>query len=102
MFYQKALNIWKKTARKTITDIYAIASIYKKLEQYEKAKVWFQRVIRKTHSINIRAGAQYHLGEILLKEGKIADAYNLFHSCCTLMPQHKKAQAYIKNILRKI
>jgi len=92
--YLKSMVFKKK---KKDIDLYHIASLYKKLEDYKRSKKWFNKLIRNTKDNSLKGGAYFHLGEIELWEGNRKKAIQFFKECLIFMPEHKKAKFYIEN-----
>lgn len=96
MASKEALSLIASMRVKTVSDIYAIASLYKRLNDYTKAFRWFQKVVARTHDNHVRGGAYFHLGELMLARTDMEQARQYFSACFGLIPQHAKAREYVK------
>ncbi|MBN2144011.1 MAG: glycosyltransferase [Candidatus Aureabacteria bacterium] len=77
--------------------LYRTASCYQKMGNSSCALRWFEKVLHHSSSSNLKAGACYHLGEILMhSDRRLAMKY--FTKCLNLSPDHQKAKRNLEAI----
>jgi glycosyltransferase involved in cell wall biosynthesis len=72
--------------------IYRMASCFKQLKNFKKAKQYFLTSLR---NLPLRYKSLFHLGEIALQEGQLERAKACFTKCIQLCPEHQKAKQYL-------
>jgi TolA-binding protein len=97
-FYGAALDILLGKEKKARTDMYNIASIYKKLTQYENARKWFREMIENTKDKKLTGGGYFHMGEMDYMEEDFSSAKRCFRSCLEFLPGHSKAREYLEKL----
>ena len=79
-------------------DIYRIASVCKKINKAYQALNLFNIAQKKSTRADIKGGSFFHMGEIELKNGRKKKAEKLFSKTLKYMPEHRKANEYLKDI----
>jgi len=97
-YYSKSLEYLLPKKNKTDKELYLIASLYKRLENFKKARDWFHRILALKRGENIYPGIYFHLGELHFQERKYEMARMHFSHCLYLDPNHRKARSYIEKI----
>jgi len=82
----------------TDANIYRFASVLKKMEKWEEAREYFEKLQRPGVESKLMPGVYFHLGEILIINGEREKALEHFKMCLTLNPEHNKARQYINEI----
>ena len=92
--YKKVISVIMKNKRRTITETYNMASVYKRLKDYSKSISYFKKVIKNTDHERLLANAYFHIGEIHVEKNKARD---YFQKTLQLEPKHIKAAEYLIN-----
>jgi glycosyltransferase involved in cell wall biosynthesis len=100
-FYKKSLALILPKKGKTEKDLYFIASLYKRLRDYKKAKQWFQRILNSERGTYLYPGAYFHLGEMAFFQQQYDQAQTFFKKTLSLTQHHQKAADYIMVIENK-
>lgn len=97
-YYRQSLELAAGKQENTITGMYRVASLYKRLDDFFNAERWFEKVARETSKESVLAGVYFHLGEIALKQQKKAKAGNYLRRCLAFDNHHKKAKELMQNV----
>ena len=100
-FYKKGLAVFKKLRRKSEQELYRMASVYKKLEDFPRSKYYFKRLLARTNSGRLVGGACFHLGEMSYMEKRYKKAGEYFLRCLGLIPQHREASRYLDTLKKE-
>lgn len=92
--YRDGLRILEGKRNKKVTDIYKIASLYKRLEDFDRAGELFLGLIEKTSHFHTLSGIYFHLGEMAYRREQFSTAAGYFEKCIGINPYHAKAREY--------
>jgi tetratricopeptide (TPR) repeat protein len=97
--FNKALSL--NTPPNTKTSIhYALASLYERKGNLERAEKKFEEVIKSGGRIpSFVGGVHFHLGCIHKRRGEIEEARHHFEECLKFIPGHKKAKDNLERIM---
>ena len=90
----------EKKNKKT-SDIYKIASLYKRLEDYDRAEALFLQLPAKTSHFHTLSGVYFHLGEIAYRRKQFTAAAGYFEKCIEINPYHAKSKEYLERMTEK-
>ena len=101
-YFIKALNLLEKLPKDMI-NLYRKASIYEKLEKYEKALKLFNNLLEThSHSDSFKANIYFHMGEIHYNLNNTKSAKMYFSKALELNPYHQKAKKYYNKLSEKM
>jgi len=98
-YFRKSLEHFLKRKNYNRLNMYRIASLYKRLGEYEKAGEIFTEEINKKRNTDLVliAGCYFHLGEMAFNKNRIKEAAHFFSLCIKANPNHQKAKEYLEN-----
>jgi len=91
-YYTEGISYFMQKQDLTDVELYRVASIYKHVEDYDKAEKIFATLLQKTTGTHLMPGICFHKGEIAYARGSLDEAHTYIMKCLALNPQHKKAQ----------
>ncbi len=91
------LDILNSDAQVMPEERYALASLYKRINQYSKAISIFNTFVP-NESDPLYSSAQFHLGEIYHKKKQLEKARRHLLTCCKFNPEHLAAQELLYKI----
>ncbi|MBI3601163.1 MAG: tetratricopeptide repeat protein [Nitrospinae bacterium] len=95
----KELEIEDKSYPEKAVTLYSLYSISAENGKREYAEDGFSRMLKNNEaSIGIKAGCCFHLGKIYMEGNRIHEAVKFFSRCLELLPEHKKAAEYLKQL----
>ena len=89
-FFLKAIEILLKNKIMKDSELYRLASAYKKIDDLECALKNFKELLLKQISLNLKSGVYFHMGEIFFKKNEFESANEMFLNCLSINPDHKK------------
>ncbi|MCP4216483.1 MAG: glycosyltransferase family 2 protein, partial [bacterium] len=98
-YYRKGLDVFTHMPVTTWSDMYAAASLFKRLGRFDEAVPLFQQLIgeKANRDTGVTAGCCFHMGEIFYVQHHRERAMGMFKKTLELMPYHKKAARYLEN-----
>ncbi|MBU1864567.1 MAG: glycosyltransferase, partial [Candidatus Omnitrophica bacterium] len=98
-YFKRGLRTLLQKENKKGIDMYRVASLYKRMKNYNESYLWFEKVTGSNNGERqLAGGAYFHLGEICFIRHDLLCAKQLFRKCIEIIPNHLKAQEYLKKI----
>lgn len=97
-YYKKGMELLKKQRIRSELEKYNIASFLKSFDNYPEAEKIFKKLASGAKETHLRAGACFHLGEMAREQKDLPRAKTMFEKTRALMPSHKKASDYLKDL----
>lgn len=99
-YFRESLRLLRTKKGRRDVDVYRIASLYKRLNDWDNAVKWFNKLLEKPRS-DLLVGTYFHLGEICYKKQQLDPAKKMFEKCLDLNPRHERAGHWVTLLNKK-
>lgn len=95
----KGIEMEERLYPAKVVVLYNLYSAYEEIGKRKSAMEGFNKILkRKGVSSDFKAGCYFHLGMIYAEDNKTGEAIRFFEACLKLIPEHKKAAEYLKQL----
>jgi glycosyltransferase involved in cell wall biosynthesis len=100
-YFKEAAKKLAANAKRLPLESYRLASLYKQMNQPDKAEELFKRLLENGTPPHLEPGICFHLGELNYRQNRREKALSYFKRCLQKAPEHKKAAAYLEADLKR-